>query len=364
VSALAPVMLARHFQGSHALSAAALSARGGVLLDIGRSALAEAWWRIEQRATDPADPLFRALRQPAHPPLAFTVPPAFLLERLRADPALAGYQLDGARVEARVSTLVPSGADPDEGTATVQLDATVRHEGGRLARRLREWRALRVARLTLPSPCDRYALVVLDRKLGVPAAAAARRSVAPEDLASLSAADAQALVAGAARLAPAEWRRRAFFHFEGPGACRRFLEMLDGHAAAGRPVSACVFVDDTSEPLRLRRRSIHGRLVVVSTGRVELADVRLRDPATDLFVVQAERRIEVSGRVEAALIARGGIEVERGARLTGALVLSREPASRDVTGELVSDGSRYRGRASSYGVALAPWSTARDVVAR
>lgn len=363
VTVLVPVSLARHRHGMQALSAAARSARGGVLLDLGRSALAEGWWRMEQALTDPDGVVFHELRRAGRSPLACVVTPTFLLERLRADPALAGYALEGARVDAHVAALMPVGEDPCEGTATVELVVTVSHASERVARRLRERREMRVARLALPPPFDRYALVVLDRGLGVPAASVAGRAVTRDHLTELSGPDASELAAGAARLDLAQWRRRALFRFEGPGAVRRFLALLDERAAEGRPVSATVLVDDPTEPLRLRRRTIHGRLVVATTAGAELVDVRLRDPAADLLVVQAARRVEVGGRVDAAVIAQDGVEVNPGARLAGALVLFRAPASRDVAGELRADVTRFSASERSLAAVLAPWALEREVEA-
>jgi hypothetical protein len=185
--------------------------------------------------------------------------------------------------------------------------------------------------------------------------------VARDDLNTLPSAAAQELAANAPRLDPDRWRRRAMFLFEGPTASRQFLAMLDGYDAESRSLSGIVLVDDPSGTLRLRQRSIHGRLVVICTGSVELEDVTLRDRASDLLIVQAGRRLDVAGRVEAALIARGDVEARASARLVGALLLGRDPGRRDVAATLEADGARYRGDGSSYAVALAPWSTARDL---
>jgi hypothetical protein len=179
--------------------------------------------------------------------------------------------------------------------------------------------------------------------------------------------EAETLVAQGGQLAAAEWRKRATFHFEGAGAAADFGQMLAGYGAEDRPVSGVAFVDNGSAPLKLSRLAIRGRLIVIATGEVEIEDVKVADRATDMLVVQAGGRLSVSGRVEGALIACGGIQLATDAVIKGALVMDRVRLGDTFAGKLESDVTRIESRVNGqdrpemFWIAFAPWASAREV---
>lgn len=182
-------------------------------------------------------------------------------------------------------------------------------------------------------------------------------------------AETEALRAAAAQLEPAEWRRRAFFAFEGQGAAKKLVDLLDRHAAEKRPVSGIAYVDDPDETLALKKRTIAGRLVIVSTGKVELEEVKLANRATDLLVVQAERLLVTAGRLEASLVARGGVEMGASTVIAGSLILQEIRPNDQLAGRIESDTVRTSvtvdgaDRPEMFWVALAPVAKSRAMEA-
>lgn len=467
VSLLVPVMVARHIQGSHTRGNVARASRGGALMDVGQSALAEAWWRLEHGAADPSDPLFATLREVAPRKLTVRVP--HLAGALIGDPLWTGVSLVGEGVKATIGAPAPLSANVREGSIDVRLEATVRHAPTGLVRTLRETRELRRTLLAVPVPFDRHSLVVLDAgglvgeranawleestqalaRVGVGAPLnddltrslhrfpsryavhrrgdvrdltalnlgarleAARRAIEalgpapdpgaqPKDDAQINAlvgrvtrlaqahralldearrfqdaydesgeAQAEELARSAGELAPEAWMRRASFRFGGAGAGQKLLAMLDRYQQeeTPRPVSGVIFLDNEDEPLKISGRGIRGRLVIVATGDVELSDVRVHDRTTDMLVVQAEGRLTAQGRIEAALIARGGVALSGDLSLKGALVLDRVRVGDRFGGRLESDVERIesrlggRDRPEMFWLTFAPWATAREVEA-
>jgi hypothetical protein len=182
---------------------------------------------------------------------------------------------------------------------------------------------------------------------------------------------ADELAAFAANLAPEQWIRKATFRFGGAGACGQLLQMLDTYQseATPKPVSGIVYLDNVNEPLKLSGRGIRGRLVIVATGDVEISDVRLNNRATDLLVVQSEGRLTAHGRVEGALIARGGVQLAGDLELRGALVLDRVRVGDRFGGRLQQDVERMesqltgRDRPEMFWLTFAPWANGREVEA-
>ena len=490
VSLVVPVMIARHVQGSHTRGNVGRASRGGALMDVGQSALAEALWRLEHAAADASDPLFMTLREVATAPRTLTVKVPHLTAALTGDPLWTGVKLVGEGVKVTLGLAAPLSSHPREGSIDMKLEVTVKHGPTNLVRTLRETRELRRTLLAVPAPYDRYGLLVLDAGglVGERANAWLEESTqqltglsgrikgagdqvkiadglggfkeapgalhddlsrslhrfpsryaihARKDIADLAALNLQAkldaarrnldalgpapdanaqakddaevnaltgkatrlaqahntildearkfqdayeelggsqadeLAAFNAQLAPDAWQRRASFRFGGPGAGKRLLAMLDQYQneETPRPVSGIVYLDNEDEPLKITGRGIRGRLVIVATGDVELSDVRLHDRATDLLVVQAEGRLTAQGRVEAALIARGGVSFSGDLELRGALVMDRVRVGDRFGGRLQHDVDRMesqltgRDRPEVFWLTLAPWATAREVEA-
>lgn len=375
VSLLVPVMIARHIQGSHTRGNVARASRGGALMDVGQSALAEAWWRLEHAAADASDPLFVTLREVAPAPRTLTVKVPHLTGALIGDPLWSGVGLVGEGVAATVAAPAPISTNAREGSLGVRLEVTVRHAPTGLVRTLRETRELKRTLLAVPVPFDRYSLAVLDATLAGKRAVCMRGDVrdltAQEAYTEASAAQADELARAAGQLAPEAWMRRASFRFGGPGAGARMLAMLDRYQAEEKPlpVSGVIYLDNKDEPLRIAGRGFRGRLVIVATGDVELSDVRVHDRATDMLVVQAEGRLSAQGRIEAALIARGGVALSEDLAIRGALLVDRVRVGDRIAGRLESDVERMasrldgRDRPEMFWLTFAPWATAREVEA-
>ncbi len=180
---------------------------------------------------------------------------------------------------------------------------------------------------------------------------------------------AEQLMALAGQLTPQEWRRRAFFLFEGQGASQRLLDMLDGYARESPPlsVSGVAFVDNRDEPLKLKGRTFHGRLVVCATGLVDLDDVKVQDPANDLLVVQAEGVLTTHGRIDASIVVRGGVQMGADTALAGSLIVAKVSTGDQYGGKLDFDASRQRvmrdnlDRPEMFRVAFSPAATSREM---
>ena len=185
----------------------------------------------------------------------------------------------------------------------------------------------------------------------------------------LGGADADSLRALAAQLEPREWRRRAFFAFEGPGAAKALTDLLDRCQAEGRALNGVAYVSDPDLPVKLTRRTIHGRLVVVSTGPVELEEVHLASRATDLLVVQAEGLMSTAGRIEGSLVVRGGVEMRPGTVIAGSLIMKDVRPLDQLGGRIECDTVRTRStvdgldRPEMFWVAIAPVAKQRQMEA-
>lgn len=148
-----------------------------------------------------------------------------------------------------------------------------------------------------------------------------------------------------ARTAPEAWRQQARQVFEGEDAsarCGRFLEGVG--APFAKEFEGVLFVDNAAgAPLVLAETTLPGRLVVVATGDVRLANLGPRDSAHHRVVVQAGGAVEISGRVRAFVLAKGPVALGPDAHLVGGLVLVGPGGQDRLQGSLEWDAAVRHG---------------------
>lgn len=173
----------------------------------------------------------------------------------------------------------------------------------------------------------------------------------------------------AGRLDPAEWQRKASWKFSGPGAGKSFVSWLARYGKEGVPVNGIAYVSDPADVLDLSNVTIHGKLVVVATGPVQLQEVRLADRGNDLLVVQTQGEMKAAGRVEACLIPLGAFQPRSDLSLAGSVVMDlvRDPAR--LAGTVENRERRFstetaEKRSSHLYAALSPWSSSVSMVTR
>ena len=176
--------------------------------------------------------------------------------------------------------------------------------------------------------------------------------------------------AAATQLAPAEWRRRALFTFTGAGAAAKFVAMLDKYAAEDPPrcVNGVAYVDDPDAPLKLKNRAMRGRLVICSTGAVELDSITVVNAKIDLLTVQTQGTLTTNGRIEANLVACGGVQMAADTVVSGSLTLDTVRGLDKYGGKLECDLTRLNvqtgglDRPEMFWVAFSPFATKREMV--
>ncbi|MBI2942747.1 MAG: hypothetical protein HYY25_00975 [Candidatus Wallbacteria bacterium] len=136
-------------------------------------------------------------------------------------------------------------------------------------------------------------------------------------------------------------RPRAFYSFSGPDHAQAFRNLLDRYDKEAKALNAVVHVDTGGQVLALDNLRVRGKLVVVVTGQVRLANVTLTDPAQDLLTVHCDGRVAIDGRVAASVVASSDVGLGAGAVLTGNLVMYRSDAAQALRGKIVRDG-RYK----------------------
>jgi hypothetical protein len=131
------------------------------------------------------------------------------------------------------------------------------------------------------------------------------------------------------------WRARATLVVQ-PDAQGRVQGAFDTLLNRLGRVSGIVLVDNAGRaPLSLRNLTFHGQAIIVVTGAVNVADVRLGDPACDLLSIVAFGDCSLDGTIEAALVLTepkegAGRPAERRAgsrtRIRGAYVVTAGPS--------------------------------------
>lgn len=322
---------------SQALSDAARLRDAQQAMELARSAAAEAWHGVQRAANDPDAPLARLLRAPAPivPGRAFPLPE---LVHVRD---LPGGQEATIAATARVESSRTVSPWPVERTGEIVLEARVRSAAGSV-RAVSERRAFRVQRIGFPPPLDRWVLAPgAGPGLQVFGATTSggTAQLAPVDTLNATPEGAETLE----RLAnPVTWQRTAAYRVPAnePDALATWLARR--MADAGR-VNGIVYCE-ASRGQRLRQMQLAGRMLLVVTSGVSLADVTVASPAEDLVSVIAYDALSLSGTVQANLLrilptdaAGTEIELSEGsARITGSL-LDLCGAAPDVTGSLAAN---------------------------
>ena len=280
--------------------------------DLACSALEEANHELMLEVNRPGAPVFEALRGP----VGAAVAPVLKLPHTRAL-AARWPELELAQVTLAIPARRPLlEALPFEWVGVARTTAVVSFRvGGRASLEAVSVRELR-ASCVAPVPFDRSTLVdlgALAAGAGLALDRAAQERIAPalELLGSAQAWQARASL----RIAP-----------DGAGSVQSGFEVLARRL--GR-LDGIVLVDNAGRgALSLRNRAFSGRCVLVVTGAVDLADVRLADPACDLLTVIACGDARLEGRLEGAVLlmpGRAGSNLRRtladDLRVRGALVV-------------------------------------------
>lgn len=140
-------------------------------------------------------------------------------------------------------------------------------------------------------------------------------------------------------LDPEVWRVQASMLFEGEGAASRCSQYLEGATGPfAREGDGVIFLDNAGgEALRLREKTVPGRVVLVATGDVDIANLGPRDSGRHRVVVQAGGHLRVQGRVRATLIALGGVTMDPDVLVVGGLLVDRMRAGDHLAGQIQRD---------------------------
>lgn len=321
---------------SQALSDAARLRDAAQATELARSALAETWHGVQRAANDPAAPLARTLRGPGE--LSGRAVPLPELVHTRDLPGGREAAID---VRARIDGSRNVSPWPTERVGDLVVEVRVKSGAGSV-RALAERRAFRVQRVVFPPPLDRWVLAPeAGPQLQVFGATATEGTAEPAPRDALYATEDGA--ATLERLTSwTSWRGAAAYHVPAgdPDALATWLQRRMADAGRVNGVVLC----EASRPQRLRQIALAGRMLLVVTTGVSLADVTVQSPAEDLVSVISYDTFTVAGTVHAQLLRvlsadAAGTEIEQSTgagQITGSLIdLSGAPPA--VGGSLAAN---------------------------
>lgn len=347
-----------------ALRTAAWAREHVVLRLLAESAVDELWVEARERATQPGDPVFEALRGPAAAgpvTLGSIAPVATLSEVHRLASTLSRpVTLLSPTAKSMVMFNKLDGVEgaSDDRTGVLRLEAAFRAGSGlaTVTERLVSERSFRVTRVGLPflpAPLDRARLVIAATEArtlpnfcppGTPVGPPVVAIGGPDNLrlADLLTSDGEegirrvdeseraALERALAELSPAALVRRATHVTRSATTMARLLSRREADQTVTGPEGIFVLLSNDPLCIGLKNPPFRGRCLIASTGPLAVGEVQVADPTRDSVILVSSSRLAVLGRrVDAALVScsddAGGVVFGEAATVAGPVFSSRFP---------------------------------------
>lgn len=164
----------------------------------------------------------------------------------------------------------------------------------------------------------------------------------------------EGLVPPAYKLEPDEWRRKATIILDRDPDGRSPQVLLDKLIGETDRLNGVFYSNWPGKSLSLRGRTIPGRVVLVcEETTVNLSDVNLAATGDDLLTVVSFGQVNLSGTVNASVMALGGLSMAAGTEIKGNLVLKQVKNPGDLEGRVEYDPKYHSGRTTTESVAEA-----------